>query len=432
MAAPPVLTPIVAPGLRVLFVGINPGLRSAATGHNFAGHGNRFWATLHAAGFTPRRLAPRRTRCCRRSGSASSTSSTARRARPPSSPATSSSPAARRSGARSRRTRRGSSRWSASPPTASPSPAPRPRWASSPSRWAAARSGSSRTPPGLNAHYTPADFARAYAEARAHAGYRAMRGFSDSGVVGPTRRLRLTPDEPPSARRRLHRRGGAVRAAAAPATRAEVVATGRGAPGARARRPRRRRRRGHGQADPRAARGGPRRRRASSRSRASASACGRSSRASRRSTPRPRRSRSRTPRWTPSSAPTPSTGSTRRAPSPSSPGVIRPGGGPGAALARRDRGRRVRVVERRAAAGDPRPPPGPSRVHGRPGPRRRRREPAFGPLTLTEVRSSYATDPARILAHIASISWVGGLPPAEREATLNAVAAVLERTASQR
>ena len=43
------------------------------------------------------------------------------------------------------------------------------------------------------------------------------------------------------------------------------------------------------------------------------------------------------------------------------------------------------------------------------------------------MRSSYATDPRRILAHIASISWVGGLPPAEREATLNAVAAVLER-----
>ncbi len=42
----------------MLFVGINPGLRSAATGHNFAGHGNRFWATLHAARFTPRRLAP--------------------------------------------------------------------------------------------------------------------------------------------------------------------------------------------------------------------------------------------------------------------------------------------------------------------------------------------------------------------------------------
>jgi SAM-dependent methyltransferase len=52
---------------------------------------------------------------------------------------------------------------------------------------------------------------------------------------------------------------------------------------------------------------------------------------------------------------------------------------------------------------------------------------AFGPLTPTEVRSCYATDPRRILAHIASISWVAGLPPAERDATLDAVADVLER-----
>jgi TDG/mug DNA glycosylase family protein len=52
------LGPIVAPGLRVLFVGINPSLRSAEVGHHFARPGNRFWAALHAAGFTPRRLRP--------------------------------------------------------------------------------------------------------------------------------------------------------------------------------------------------------------------------------------------------------------------------------------------------------------------------------------------------------------------------------------
>ena len=34
------------PGLHVLFVGINPGLRSAAVGHHFAGHSNRFWKLL--------------------------------------------------------------------------------------------------------------------------------------------------------------------------------------------------------------------------------------------------------------------------------------------------------------------------------------------------------------------------------------------------
>ena len=58
MAARPVLGPILAPGLRVLFVGVNPSLRSAEVGHHFARPGNRFWPTLHAAGFTPRRLRP--------------------------------------------------------------------------------------------------------------------------------------------------------------------------------------------------------------------------------------------------------------------------------------------------------------------------------------------------------------------------------------
>ena len=52
------LPPIVAPDLRVLFVGINPGLKSAEVGHNFARPGNRFWGALHDGGFTPRRLAP--------------------------------------------------------------------------------------------------------------------------------------------------------------------------------------------------------------------------------------------------------------------------------------------------------------------------------------------------------------------------------------
>ncbi len=56
--APNVLGPILGPVLRVLFVGINPSLRSAEVGHHFARPGNRFWPTLHAAGYTPRRLAP--------------------------------------------------------------------------------------------------------------------------------------------------------------------------------------------------------------------------------------------------------------------------------------------------------------------------------------------------------------------------------------
>lgn len=49
---------VIGPKLDVLFVGINPSLYSAAVGHHFARPGNRFWPTLHRAGFTGRQLAP--------------------------------------------------------------------------------------------------------------------------------------------------------------------------------------------------------------------------------------------------------------------------------------------------------------------------------------------------------------------------------------
>lgn len=49
---------VIAPGLSVLFCGINPGLYSAATGYHFARPGNRFWPALHRSGFTPRLLDP--------------------------------------------------------------------------------------------------------------------------------------------------------------------------------------------------------------------------------------------------------------------------------------------------------------------------------------------------------------------------------------
>ena len=49
-----VIPDVIAPGLRVLFAGINPGLYSAATGHHFARPGNRFWPALHQSGFTDR------------------------------------------------------------------------------------------------------------------------------------------------------------------------------------------------------------------------------------------------------------------------------------------------------------------------------------------------------------------------------------------
>jgi double-stranded uracil-DNA glycosylase len=52
------LKDVIAPGLKVLFCGINPGLYSAATGNHFARPGNRFWPALHASGFTPRLLHP--------------------------------------------------------------------------------------------------------------------------------------------------------------------------------------------------------------------------------------------------------------------------------------------------------------------------------------------------------------------------------------
>jgi TDG/mug DNA glycosylase family protein len=49
---------IIAPRLRVLFCGINPSVYSAVVMHHFARPGNRFWPTLHRAGFTPRLLKP--------------------------------------------------------------------------------------------------------------------------------------------------------------------------------------------------------------------------------------------------------------------------------------------------------------------------------------------------------------------------------------
>lgn len=49
---------VLAPGLAVLFCGINPSLYSGATGHHFSRPGNRFWRVLHQAGFTDRVLSP--------------------------------------------------------------------------------------------------------------------------------------------------------------------------------------------------------------------------------------------------------------------------------------------------------------------------------------------------------------------------------------
>jgi double-stranded uracil-DNA glycosylase len=49
---------VIAPGLRILFCGINPGLYSGVVGHHFARPGNRFWPALHRGGLTPHQLKP--------------------------------------------------------------------------------------------------------------------------------------------------------------------------------------------------------------------------------------------------------------------------------------------------------------------------------------------------------------------------------------
>jgi len=50
------LTDHIKPGVQILFVGINPGLRSAATGHHFAGYSNRFWKLLFESKLVPEPL----------------------------------------------------------------------------------------------------------------------------------------------------------------------------------------------------------------------------------------------------------------------------------------------------------------------------------------------------------------------------------------
>jgi double-stranded uracil-DNA glycosylase len=49
---------VIVEGLRVVFVGINPGLYSGAVGHHFARPGNRFWKALHGSGFTDHQWSP--------------------------------------------------------------------------------------------------------------------------------------------------------------------------------------------------------------------------------------------------------------------------------------------------------------------------------------------------------------------------------------
>ena len=61
MAQPASAVPdLLAPGLRAVLVGINPGRWSAAAGQHFANPRNDFWRLLHASGLTPVLLDPAR------------------------------------------------------------------------------------------------------------------------------------------------------------------------------------------------------------------------------------------------------------------------------------------------------------------------------------------------------------------------------------
>jgi TDG/mug DNA glycosylase family protein len=168
-AHPHPLGPIVGPGLLVLFVGINPSLRSAEVGHHFARPGNRFWPAIFAAGFTPRQLRPeedaelpahgvgvtnlafRPTRAAAELARGELRDGAAALARTVAATA----PrlvAVLGLGAYREAFERPSATWGLQPEDIGG----RPVWVLP-------------NPSGLNAHYKPADFARVYAEARAYA-----------------------------------------------------------------------------------------------------------------------------------------------------------------------------------------------------------------------------------------------------------------------
>ena len=101
---------VLAQDLQVLFVGLNPGRKSAARGHNFAGPGNHFWRLLYDSGLTPVEYRPEQERELIRHGlGITNIVSRASRGRP-TSPGTSSSPALRSSEKRCGLSAPGSSR----------------------------------------------------------------------------------------------------------------------------------------------------------------------------------------------------------------------------------------------------------------------------------------------------------------------------------
>src|SRR4051794_10072289 len=163
------LGPILAPALRVLFVGINPSLRSAEVGHHFARPGNRFWPTLFAAGFTPRLLRPDEDAELPSYGIG----------------VTNIAPRPTRAAAELSREelRAGALQLDAGVPSHAPRLAavvgltayrtafdrPRADWGLQPDAIGGRPVWVLPNPSGLNAHYKPADFARLYGEAREYA-----------------------------------------------------------------------------------------------------------------------------------------------------------------------------------------------------------------------------------------------------------------------
>jgi len=193
------LGPIVSPGLRVLFVGINPSLRSAEVGHHFARPGNRFWPALHEAGFTPRRLRPEED--CELPDHGVGVTNIAAR---PTREAKQITPAELREGAREleRAVRHHRPRLVAVVGlTAYRTAFARPR----------AKMGLQTeeiggrpvwvlpNPSGLNAHYKPADFARLYAQARAYADTLAAPHAAAAGPTPPAA-APASPSPPPRRR----------------------------------------------------------------------------------------------------------------------------------------------------------------------------------------------------------------------------------------
>ena len=62
------LPDILAPGLSVIFCGINPATTAALSGHHFSSGTNRFWRVLHRSGFTPEQIVPEEDRSILRYG----------------------------------------------------------------------------------------------------------------------------------------------------------------------------------------------------------------------------------------------------------------------------------------------------------------------------------------------------------------------------